>query len=285
MTHRCFCGSTGESTRCSTFWLWSEVRAWPLPNLSLYPQTYTSACWNGKNWLYYPKLEYHFDSKVVLIDHSTICFFFHSVVDIMSFDAFGVSRRRKKKNITGVTVLPLEWVGLFAWHVAVNRVSLSAPRVNTPAFTSSLALIISLCPLRGTEEHTHVLCLFAIAEVFMVTTQTLVLKEARPPAFQWAEMNRTRTCERENRRKVCCSATNQFRGTLTTRRLLTKHSSFFSLVFFQGCSRAGRRNRLPLKPAHPSHLKVSCRDPENASCVSLAWWISGLKKTEGLYCY
>lgn len=75
MTHRCFCGSTGESTRCSTFWLWSEVRAWPLPNLSLYPQTYTSACWNGKNWLYYPKLEYYFDSKVILIDHSTICFF------------------------------------------------------------------------------------------------------------------------------------------------------------------------------------------------------------------
>lgn len=78
MTHRCFCGSTGESTRCSTFWLWSEVRAWPLPNLSLYPQTYTSAYWNGKNWLYwlyYPKLEYYFDSKVILIDHSTMFFF------------------------------------------------------------------------------------------------------------------------------------------------------------------------------------------------------------------
>lgn len=156
MTHRCFCGSTGESTRCSTFWLWSEVRAWPLPNLSLYPQTYTSAYWNGKNWLYYPKLEYYFDSKVILIDHSTICFFFpfccrhHVIWRLRSF------KKKKKKNITGVTVLPLEWVGLFAWHVAVNRVSMSAPRVNTPAFTSSLALIISLCPLRGTEEHTHV---------------------------------------------------------------------------------------------------------------------------------
>lgn len=186
MTHRCFCGSTGESTRCSTFWLWSEVRAWPLPNLSLYPQTYTSAYWNGKNWLYYPKLEYYFDSKVILIDHSTICFFSILLSTSCHLTPSEFQEEEKKKNITGVTVLPLEWVGLFAWHVAVNRVSLSAPRVNTPAFTSSLALIISLCPLRGTEEHTHVLCLFAIAEVFMVTTQTLVLKEARPPALQWA---------------------------------------------------------------------------------------------------
>lgn len=171
-------------------------------------------------------------------------------------------------------MLPLEWVGLFAWHVALNRVSLSAPRVNTPAFTSSLALIISLCPLRGTEEHTHVLCLFAIAEVFMVTTRTLVLKEVRPPAFQGAGVNSTHTCEWENRRKVCWSATNQFGNwTRATQQLLTKHGSFFSLVFFQGCSQASRRNCLTLKPP----LKKSCWDPEKVSYVSLAWWIPGLK--------
>lgn len=77
----------------------------------------------------------------------------------------------------------------------------------------------------SSERNTHVLCLFAIAEVFMVTTETLVLKEVRPPALQRAEMNRTHTCEWEKKRKVCCSATNP----------LTLHSSLFSLVFFQGC--------------------------------------------------
>lgn len=243
MTHRCFCGSTGESTRCSTFWLWSEVRAWPLPNLSLYPQTYTSAYWNGKNWLYYPKLEYYFDSKVSLIDHSTICFF--SILFSTSCHLTPSEFQEEKKKTLQGSPCYLWNESAYLPDTSLSTECLCLLRESTRQRLPPVWLWSSPSVLWEEQRNTHTfyVCL-PLQRFSWLPHRHWCSKKRGHQRFSGPEMNRTRTCERENRRKVCCSATNQFRGTLTTQQLLPKHSSFFCLVFFQGCSRAGWRNRL-----------------------------------------
>lgn len=92
-----------------------------------------------------------------------------------------------QRNITGVIVLPGEWVGLFAWHSADNRVSLSESQ------HADVYLQSGSDPFPPSINQTAVLCLFATVKAFMVTTHTQAVREVRPPVFQWKEMNGSHT--------------------------------------------------------------------------------------------
>lgn len=78
-------------------------------------------------------------------------------------------------------------------------------RVNTPTFTSSLAVIISLL----SSQRTDVLCLFDITEVFMVTTHTGGQRgEATSVSVEQDEWDSHTSEKTEKTCKVCCSASS-----------------------------------------------------------------------------
>lgn len=78
-------------------------------------------------------------------------------------------------------------------------------RVNTPTFTSSLAVIISLL----SSPRTHVLCLFDVTEVFMVTTHTGGQRgEATSVSVEQDEWDSHTSEKTEKTCKVCCSASS-----------------------------------------------------------------------------
>ena len=103
------------------------------------------------------------------------------------------------KQQTGVSVLPLEWVDLFAWNshwqqsACVSSVCVRQ-RVNTPTFTSSLVWILSLFP--SSRQLFYVCLLF---QRLSWLPHTRAVGEASPPVFQRNKMNGTHTPLRSGR--------------------------------------------------------------------------------------
>lgn len=81
----------------------------------------------------------------------------------------------------------------------------AAQRVNTPTFTSSLAVIIPLL----SSQRTDVLCLFDVTEVFMVTTHTGGQRgEATSVSVEQDEWDSHTSEKTEKTCKVCCGASS-----------------------------------------------------------------------------
>lgn len=190
----CFCVNTEESTRWSTFWLRStrsgKVTSSPftLTQKHIWVQSFkmlkdlTALSWDN------------------ILQHSH---FYCSLTASCLYGTFRVGKKKKKKTHYmghGVTS-GMSWLicPMRRWQQSVSVCSVCAEqRVNTPTFTSSLAVIISLLSSRRTDD----LCLFDIMEVFMVTTHTLAVREVRPPVFQWNKMNGTHTPLKRLKRHV-----------------------------------------------------------------------------------